>query len=872
MKKISILLITAMSCSLSLMSCGFNNLQVPKEVKIKTDATYEFSLMNFDSEKEGSKLKISNYFDFEKILEEKTSGTSNQNSLQVYKYNNGSQFQQFLIHMPLKEIEFDFSESFKDMDFSKDMQDFNINKEFKVPAITTPERHEPINLDDVHTQINKGVIFGGQTGSNVTVTFQTITGQCDFSEITYASGYLEVQGVGFTLTGTVELKNGTNSVGDPVTFVNGVAKIPLANKTISKNSMSITFSDTGKTFKAQVHKDSRIKNATGITLTGSYAPTVNISDITFPFTLSENIKECEVTDGKLKVEIKRPDAWSAVIPEYTIALSGGLTASFDETKNEETLTNKQLVNGDIVAHSSVTPVISGATLDFQNGPSVYAKVTINKVTARIKLDDSYNTTITKDDPVPTSITDYVNKIVWNESGFDVVVVNDLPKIEEDPLNPPITPLPNNDITLTFESDFFNMHGVSDTIVAQGDAAVETTYEYRGDPTTTVFNDPSDPDYFATIPIEGVITLPGYQNVAGEKSFKVVDVAPGETYHLNITMKPVFNWETANVKLPASATHFQSELNTGMNKNTLFSTLGNDFGQKINIKSMPLYVFANIPPNMRNSMNFVGKISAFYGEESGGSITHVDPAAETVILDDGNGGYKAIDTTKPVPVFTKNDKEEITNNFGTTDLDFATAMNLVSADGTLCLDYDIKLDGDQSGGIDITSAEMSTYQQQGKSAVKIDIVLLLTMDFSVNGTVDIDMLSLANKADSDLLGRSEATNNDSIEKFLSVVKTASLNVDDFKLPMTGDISLSVDMYKIGNKEIKQVGNGETFALEVNPMDVIKTYPLSPEVKFIIGKQNQSSNFGILRTTPISGKIRLRIDADGEIPIYPFSDNN
>ena len=36
MKKNSILLITAMSCSLSLMSCGFNNLQVPKEVKIKT--------------------------------------------------------------------------------------------------------------------------------------------------------------------------------------------------------------------------------------------------------------------------------------------------------------------------------------------------------------------------------------------------------------------------------------------------------------------------------------------------------------------------------------------------------------------------------------------------------------------------------------------------------------------------------------------------------------------------------------------------------------------------------------------------------------------------------------------------------------------
>ena len=47
MKKINILLITALACSFTFFSCGFDNLQAPKEVKVRTDATYEFSVMNF---------------------------------------------------------------------------------------------------------------------------------------------------------------------------------------------------------------------------------------------------------------------------------------------------------------------------------------------------------------------------------------------------------------------------------------------------------------------------------------------------------------------------------------------------------------------------------------------------------------------------------------------------------------------------------------------------------------------------------------------------------------------------------------------------------------------------------------------------------
>ena len=865
MKKISILLITAMSCSLAFMGCGFNDLKVPKEVKIKTDATYEFSLMNFDSEKEGSKLKISNYFDFEKILEEKTSGTSESNNIKIYKYNDGSQYQQFLIHMPLKEIEFDFSESFKDMEFSKDMEDLNIKKEFKVPAITTPEREEPIDLRDVQDKLNLFVKFGTTdpstlTANNLTVTFNT-TSDIDFNEITYSSGYLIIKGVGGDeLTGTVELSNGTETTA--VSFSDNEAKIPLKNKTISKSGMTINFSDIGKKFLAEVQDGAVIKIATGVTLQGAYTPTIGTSDITFPFTLSDDIQNCTVTDGELEIKIKRPSAWADVITSYTINLSGGMDASFSELKTTETLTDKELRSGDIVASSNPVVIINNATLDFDSPPSVYAKVTITTISARVTLADDYDPTINSDKPVSTDITSYVNKIVWNPSGFNVIAVNDLPV--------------GNDIDLTFNSPFFEMSGVSATIIAEGDSAEETTYTFRGDSTTTWFTTKpagEEGKEVSTIEVSGEIGLPRDPGNTDEKTIDVHDVTPGKTYHLNLKVEPFLDWASANVKMPDDFDqNMNAQIDTGMNRKTLFESLGEQFAEKMKITSIPTYLFANIPDKLKDdNMKFEGTIRAFYGNKNGSQYDDVMPKKESFILG-SETEPEVLNTDKPLEDFVINDKGEVTNKFGNTNLNFADAMNLYSEDGSLCVDYKIELQGSGKDNIDITPTYIETLKAQGKSAIKIDVVMLLTMDFTVTGTIDIDMLDLAKKQDSDLLGRSEATNTDSIEKFLDVVKTATLSVDNLKLPMTGDISLSVDMYKNGNKEIKPVGNGETFALEVNPLDVIKTYPLKPEIKFIIGKQNQTSNFGILRTTPISGKIRLRIDADGEIPIYPFSDNN
>ena len=217
--------------------------------------------------------------------------------------------------------------------------------------------------------------------------------------------------------------NGSIPIGEPVSFVNGKANIDLTNVQINKTGMKLTFSDHGKKFIAVVEENSKIKEAAGIYLAGKYKPVVTSSTVSFPFALQSNIKSCEVTNGSLEVKINRPDGWAAVIPNYTISLSGGITESFDEAHTTKTYNSSNkltLVNGNIVATPTITVTINNATMNFENGPSVDAKVTINTVNAVVKLKDGYKTEIIKEEDVSDSMKQYIERIYWNPSGFNIL--------------------------------------------------------------------------------------------------------------------------------------------------------------------------------------------------------------------------------------------------------------------------------------------------------------------------------------------------------------------------------------------------------------------------------------------------------------------
>ena len=868
MKKSIILLLTALSCSFAFLSCGFQNLQAPKEVKVKTDATYEFSVMNFDSEKEGSKLNLSKYFDFGKTLEEKSAESSDSSNMKVYKYNNGSQYQQYLIHMPLKDVELDFAESFKNMEFSKATESFNIDKEVTIPAVNNLDQTQPVELKNIMEALNKAVVFTGKTDTERQGVI--FTGS-HFTSISYTSGELVITAVS-ALSGTMYLYNGNEEINHG-SFSGNVARISLAGKTLVANNTKIKYVGDYEDidFGAQIHKDSIIDTAEGINITvpAENQPTALVS---FPITLDEKLTNVKITKGKMDIVISEPASWtSGIISDWTVDVGGALSPGKQIKKGdttEDNLNNQSLTAGNITASAKVTLNLSGGKkIVFGNKPTVHVTTNIQKISAEVVMDEGFSTTIDKDSD-PKDLKAYVDSITWKtgEPGFRVTAWNNLPGTSGE-----------NNIQLVLASPELHVPSQTATIESGKDPTdpdYEQIFEF---PRNSYITDLSDPN--TLIHVTGSLTP---QAGSSANTVKVVDVVPGATYNIYVSVEPIFEWEEAEVKTTNFQSNMKNSINTGMNRNTLFASLGEQFAEKMKIREIPSYLFINIPDALMEDNHLEGTIRAFYGETNPNpdpsdpndpKYTDVaDPKIETYVI--GTAGTPPTpavipNTSSVVPDFEINDQGEATHIFGAKDFDFADAMNMYSQAGTLCLDYAIELTGGTSSGtMTITPDQLD----QGKSSIKMDVVMILTMDFNLNDTISIDMLKLAKKSDSDLLGRKEASSNATAEKFLSVVKTATLNIDEFYLPMTGDVSLTIDMYKDGNKVSKPAGSGETYSVEVNPLTLIQTYPLQPDVQFVIGKPNQTSNFGILRTMPISGKIRLRIEADGEIPVYSSSDND
>lgn len=838
MKKTLFILFTTIAFSLTFLSCGF---QVPKEVKLKTKARYEFSVLDFDTSAENSKLKLSDYLDIGKMLEEKSS-----DSFEILKYREADAYQQFLIHMSLPETEFDLSEAFKNMDFADKMTGFDINKTIQIPAIPNTKQTQYIDMDDIREQLNKIVTCTGTTSdSDLDISFP------NFTTVEYESGYFVVAGT-IPNGATVKLFDGSTQISSG-TFSSGMAELNIGGKTIKGTGMKLKFTDTtgddfAATVKTAVKTGSKLKKATGVTI-ASLPVTVN--DITLPASIPDGIEACSVGEGTLTVDIKVPASWSAnIIDAYSIDLSGGITASCTNTSKTADLSGKSLSDEDITAKTNLSLNFDNSTITFGSGntykPCVEVTVDIKKFTATVKLDGSYNAAISANQSTD-EIKKYVNSIVLLPSGFDVTAKNTLPA--------------GNDIDLEISSGFFGMSNVTKTI-SSGTASTQTL-KFRGEEKTVDFST------VPTFGVAGVINLPVYNS--SEKTFTVTDVVPGKEYELSLTVTPFIDWESANVKLPDElTTGYEGDMSVGINKKTLFESFDseNKIAPNLNIKSLPLYLYASVPETVFTGLKFDGKFDYYYGtkDENTGNITPVTP--ETNLYDDEI-------TFIPLPEFKKNANGEVLKLSKMPDaIDFAAAINTPSDTGSLCIKYNVTPNGG-GGNYDITKEQIEELKAQGKASIKIDLVFILSMDFTVTNPIELDLMHIMKKDTGDLFGRSEPTSTDDIDQYIGLAKSSTITLSNIRLPFTGDVELLVDMLQDGTGKARTISNGGSYSVTLNPEELIEKYPLQPEVKITIKKSDPLSDRGSLRLPrelKASGKIKLGITAEGEIPIYPFSEQN
>lgn len=883
------LFLAVLAVSLVFSGCNFKDFQVPEEVIVRTDATYDFTIANLDSTK-NEKLDFSKYFDIQKMLTENMGDSESSDSdFKVYKYYDGtSNFQQLLLHMPLQEIEFDFGESFKDMDFTKAVQGFDVTKEFSIPDITSLNEEKPLNLDNIEQAINAGVSFYGETSPNPQgVVFN---GGDLFTSVEYLSGKLVIDATygGYPYPdGKMTLKRNGDFVSEG-NFNNGKLELDIAGATFTPTGMTLEYDGSiyGKTFIAIIDSSSKIKRATGVTMADDKFSIPDVA-VSFPFELADGM-EATINEGSLIVSIDEPDSWEGnVIRDYTIAITGGIECNIHKGEpTDGNLNNQVLHNATINATASVTVKLLNATIDFENVPMVNVTTDIKTVTATVPLPDSFTPKVEQDFPLG-DLGNFVQKIKWNEAGFNIKYTNKLPA--------------GNDLVLNIKTPFL---GIDDsvTLIAGGDNAQEVEQKITGpaDLETTIAADTK-----VHVDAEVVLTQPT------PKTILVSQVTPGKTYSIDLKIEPIFDWETATIKMPDDVNDgMKGEFNTGMNKKAMFDSLGKDMADQfanIEIADLPLYIFADIP-DMESSENadffknigFNGVIKSFYATQDGNNPpVKVTGADETYLLGEYNeqsGKYEP-ETLElnAMPALVKNDKDEYTTKFTGQYIDFADALNSTTdnKDATLFLSYELGIGNGDDNTITIDSAFIDRAKNQGKkTAIKLDVVLILTLKFKVNDTININLLDMMKSEDEntnnggsgnsgnngsstenkDLLGRTEATKTEDMEQYLEVIKNARIYVNNLKVPLAGEIQLKIsDMpgYNNGNPGFIEFGDGANTRIEISdPIELIKAYPLNPKIELVVAE----GEFGLKRDSSLGGKVGLGVDARGDIKVFPIENKN
>lgn len=927
------------STLLALVLCIFGcNFQFPETVSVKSNAKYEFAIAN-------KSFPLGDLFSIDKLKDsfsgQSTDSASNDEEsveadIKIYDYNPGrgktdADIQEYLVSMKLQEIPLDFNNYLKDVDFGSKLESMNISKEIAVPSVDIDETKE-VDVD-IDEKINALVSFTGttRTKADLRVSFDD-SDDSGFDSITYKSGYMVISNTpnlenydfsdyglgGISIPALIQ----TNKLAGTVTLLyqekviataefddEGLARLPLKDVTVYPEGMSLEFTDTeGKQFFAFIAKESEVEKASGISLKDPVQTSVDTS-----FSVGNNsaLKSCKISQGSLGVEFKIPEQWSGVnIVDSRIDLTGGMNVSlvypnqeFDFEAAGVTEEERTFVNQDINAKTNITIKMTEANLIFIDGekkvkPSVDVKVNIKKVeSALVSLsgvssetegETEFKSKIEDSQKLSDDILNAIQSIKWNPSGLSISYLNTLPS--------------ENKLKLKFNSNFFGISDLEKTFefteITEGSENRKTLDFLSAEGFETKLGNNAADNEFNSIDYSAELILPDYnEDSDGNKTITVKNVEPGETYLIDLVITPKPDWYAVYIK--SNITNQKGKISTGLNLSSLMKgmedKLGDNLANKIKIQSLPLYLFCQIPAidNVFNGAKFVGTINAYIGDENNEQV----PGTKNIYLlgkenEDGElEDGKLVNAAIPEFVFDENNKNMvisslISNLNGVEPVDMKDLID-TSADGSLCVDYNVRFETGKNGNVEILAKNLKDIPTNTTTSIKLSGLVKLSLSFDVNEPINMDVLKLVkgdseenseNEDDSgDLLGRSEPTNTEDFQKYLDIIESASIDYKTSTLPFIFSdnddtkeevITIKVDLDGEGAKFAPQVlkFSGDSFA--ANPSDLLHTFPLKPSVEFEI----PVGTLSIPRKMDFAANINLTVQTNGKVTVWEKNAKN
>lgn len=828
-----------------LCSCNNGSFTPPTAVEVKTNANYNFDILNIDK-------SFNDIFSAEKLFPQEEGS-----SIKVYNYNpNGkSKEYQLLIYAPIQEIPLDFSAYLDSINLNDSLSSMSIDKSFKIPDVDFSNEKD-LDLTEISDLINKIMVFSGKTFSDGPVVFASENPANTFESIEYSFGGIGIvsaQPEGSTVS--ITSKDGKTIDG---TFKGGKAVLTFSDGFVfSKTGMKISFSgETDVDYAGKISDDSKIVKVTGLTLSDSIEISVENK---FEINSMETLRSCVIEKGTLTTNVDFSDSWSGQNLTFeNVNISGGLNIP-NISDGETSLNGKEFEPKNLNIDGNIKLSFENANLDFAKVPKVVVGCKIDSLeSATVSLDENYNATVSKKQKLPEEATKILKEIVWMESGVKISSTSTLPE--------------GNDIKFsTIESNFFDIHETGKTLTTE-----EPLKIYCESGLKTSISTDSEVDFAVTL------ELPGYNEA--EKTVTVKNIKPNEEYKIAITIEPTFDW----LKVVVSPNGFggapqSDKISTGFSMSSLFDELDtqlklteeNSFKKNVEIKSIPTYLFCNLP-SVLNSTKFEGTIKAFIGDSDANPITE---EGETYILGSDKGKGLLESSTEPKITYNE-DKEvkEVTTDLeavnATTVTDFAPLINAskdCSADSSICLEYDLALSSESSdltignpNHKDELSGDEKVLDLTENNNISITAMIVVPFKLDIQNDLNINFMDFIKSDDSsteenkDILNRTEATDLSNIEKYLDVIETVSVSYAPTKLPFGSDnkINLFIKIPSINYDEELSLSKG---TLELNPKKILETYPLEPEISATIPK----GNFWIEKDVSLATHIILGIKTDGSL---------
>lgn len=797
-----------------LSGCFF---QLPERISLKTNPTYNFNIGSL-SYSFSEKLDIDNLFN--------SIGESDPR-IKIYDYNpdEKSEYQQFLIKMPIQDIQLDFGDFINEIGLSDAVKDISFNKTIKIPEINFSNK-DSFDISGLKNVVGNFIYVESHTTSDE-ISDIPFVGKGNFSEITYSSGTL-----------TIEITNGsTNSVkliGNGLDYkceCNGNNfTLDLKGKTINSD-MQIQIDSESAIKYTMYAVNTVVSKASGINCTQVFSKEINLD---FGFD-SLGVKSCTIADGFVSAKTNVPSGWDGVTLTKSIELSGAMETTLDT--DEKSLKDASLSNNNIKMKADVTLNLYNATIDFSKNLDLDVQFKVNSFSeVSMELDTNQDSfSISESYDLPKEMSKYIKTISLSKSKITGTYTNTLPE--------------GNDISISAVSNFLNLHDTQD--LEANKKSEDFDINSNGEQTITI-NDGS------TIDFEVNVLLPGATQ-ENPNLLCVKNVTSGTTYELGMNLSFDLDWTKVELK-DITADSSKGAVATNFSLSSMFTEfddfLKTDLASDIKIKCLPLYLYVEKP-----------EITSFKNLEINGSIKigNGKVNGDTVEFSKNPELINELKTSYFPNLKFKDDGKTVINDISKENnsgcISLEDIVNESNSDNSLCFEYDISLEMNNADVVTVTKDELE--KANGKTSIAVTLAIAVPFDFILEDAKEIDLLDVTGLKVSegeDFFGRESATNLDEVEDILKNIDSTFLNYNILKFPFYSEPRIKM-VVKFSDDDIVEF-SGNDGSINIDLQNLLTQYPLQPEVLVQIPK----SNFYISRDKAVEMNIGILINAAVEIDLF------